>query len=165
MKKLSLTLLTAILMVVVALGAIFTYWWFDVPNERQMVNAARIDDLETLKRIAAKGVSLDAQEQGMQGFTPLVASTLTPGTNVFFYLLSAGANVNARDRMGETALMTAVCLGDANLVKIKALIDAGADVNASNRGITILRTAEFGAQGGHPAVDTITLLKQHGAKE
>ncbi len=56
-----------------------------------MVNAARIDDLETLKRMAAKGVSLDAQEQGMLGYTPLVASTITPGTNVFFYLLFCGS--------------------------------------------------------------------------
>jgi len=139
--------------------------WPYVPYETQMVNAARIDDLETVKRIAAKGVSPDVQEQGMQGDTPLIASTLTPGTNVFFYLLSPGANVNARDRMGDTPLMVAVALGDANLVKIKALIDAGADVNASNRGTTVLRNAEENAQGNHTEAGTITLLKRHGAKE
>ncbi len=164
-RKLICSMFMAILLAVIALVPIFTGRWFGVPNETRMVNAARVDDLKTLKRIAAKGVSLDVQEQGMQGYTPLIASTFTPGTNVFFYLLSAGANVNAHDRMGDTALMAAVTLGDANLIKIKALIDAGADVNANNRGITILRNAEGNAQGDHAEADTIALLKRHGAKK
>ena len=163
--KLVCSILIAILLAAIAFVPIFTGYWFGVPYETRMVNAARIDDLETLKRMAAKGVSLDAQEQGMLGYTPLVAATLTPGTNVFFYLLSAGANVNARDRAGDTALMIAATLGDWNLNKIKALIDAGADVNASNQGMTALRNAEGGAQGGHAGADTIALLKLHGAKE
>jgi ankyrin repeat protein len=88
------------------------------------------------------------------------------GTNVFFYLLSAGATVDARDREGKTALMSAVMLGDSNIIKTKALITAGADVNARNRhGATVLKYAKWAAAGGHPAKTTIDLLEQRGAKE
>ncbi|MBQ6775497.1 MAG: ankyrin repeat domain-containing protein [Synergistaceae bacterium] len=58
-------------------------------------------------------------------------------------LLDAGANVNARDNVGQTALMYAAKAfngGDAELVSI--LIDAGADVNAKNNlGYTALMYA------------------------
>lgn len=164
-KKFVILASVAISLGIFTFGVIFVVFWTNVPNERLLVNAAAKDDLQQVKKIVAKGVSLNAPEEGMLGETPLIATTLNGGTNVFFYLLSAGANVNARDRMGETALMAAVTLGDANIVKIKALIDAGADVNASNRGVTVLQTAEIGAQGGHAEANTIALLKQHGAKK
>ena len=44
-------------------------------------------------------------------------------------LLAAGADVNARDRHGQTALMLAAHRGHAALVD--ALVEAGADLNAT----------------------------------
>jgi hypothetical protein len=139
-----------------------------VPLENQLVDAAGKDDLARFKKIAGKGVSLDAQEKGMQGYTPLIETTFVSGTNVFCYLLSAGAKVDARNRDGETALMTAVMLGDANLFKIRALINAGADVNARDKsGTPVLKFALWAGMGTPPrsTTNTISLLRGHGARE
>lgn len=141
-----------------------------IPIERQLVNAAANDDLEKFKKYAARGVSLDAQEPRMLGQTPLIATTFIKGTNVFFYLLSAGAKVDAKDRDGETALMTAILSsGDANLLKIRALIAAGADVNARDKyGVSVLQYAKRASVGRPPTfsmTNTISLLEQHGATE
>jgi len=156
----------AICVLFLAIAAILVVNWITAPVENLLVNAARNDDLAKVKKIAAKGVSLDAQEQGMLGETPLIASTFANGTNVFFFLLSAGAKVDARDREAKTALMSAVMLGDANLPKIKALIAAGADVNArDNSGSSVLKFAQWAGAGGAAVTNTISLLEQHGAKE
>lgn len=144
----------------------FLIFWFGVSNERLLVNAARKNDLEAIKKIQAKGISLDALENGMLGQTALIASTFTEHTNAFSYLLANGVNVNARSRDGKTALMTAVMLGDGNVAKTKALIEAGADVNARNHGASVLQYAEWASQGrtsGFSVTNTINLLKEHGA--
>ena len=84
---------------------------------------------------------------------------------MFFYLLSAGVKVDARDREGKTALMSAVMLGDANFAKINALIAAGASINVrDNDGASVLKYAKW-ASAGHIATNTISILEQHGAKE
>ena len=136
------------------------------PLSNQLVTAARNDDLAKFTKLATgPGVNLDAQEQGRLGETPLIASTLTQGTNVFFYLLSAGAKLDARDFEGKTALMSAVMLGDGNFTKINALIAAGASVNARDKdGASVLKYAKW-ASAGHIATNTISVLEQHGAKE
>ena len=119
------------------------------PVSNQLVTAARNDDLAEFTKLSTKpGVNLDAQEQGRLGETALIASTLTQGTNVFFYLLSAGVKVDARDREGKTALMSAVMLGDANFAKINALIAAGASINVrDNDGASVLKYAKWASTG------------------
>jgi ankyrin repeat protein len=136
------------------------------PISNELVNAARDDDLAKFIKLAARpGVNLDAQENGRLGETPLIASTLTQGTNVFLYLLSTGATVDSRDREGKTALMSAVMLGDVNFTKITALIAAGANVNARDKeGASVLKYAKW-ASAGHVSTNTIGLLEQRGAKE
>lgn len=55
--------------------------------------------------------------------------------------LEAGANVNAKDESGNTALHLAA-LDDNNLKLAQLLLDSGADVDAKNdRGVTALHTA------------------------
>lgn len=165
-KKVILSTAMAIFVIFSAITVILVVNWVTAPNENLLVKAAGNDDLVKFKKIAARGVSLDAQEKGMLGQTALIASTLANGTNVFFYLLSAGVKVDARDREGKIALMSAVMLGDANLPKIKALIAAGADVNArDSNGSSVLKFAEWAGAGGCPVTSTVSLLKQHGAKE
>ena len=73
-------------------------------------------------------------------------------------LLKQGADVNAKDKDGRTALMKAASSGHRETVKV--LIDAGADVNAKDKyGNTALVLA---IEGGH--MDIVRLLKQTGAK-
>jgi hypothetical protein len=62
--------------------------------------------------------------------TALVATASLDATNAFFHLLNKGASVNTPAAEGTTPLMEAVTLGDANLTKIEALIQRGANVNA-----------------------------------
>ena len=75
-------------------------------------------------------------------------------------LLEAGADVNAKNTYGETALLEAVVsLRSHDFVK--ALLEAGADVNAKdNDGKTALMLAD---ENGH--TEMVELLKKAGAKE
>ncbi len=59
------------------------------------------------------------------GYTVLMLSYSAKTTQM---LIDAGADVNTRDKNGETALMWASAKGDSERVKL--LINAGADVNA-----------------------------------
>jgi ankyrin repeat protein len=72
----------------------------------------------------------------VQGVTPLMAAASSRGdaasTEKIRQLIRAGAEVNAADRAGMTALMYAARFSDKPGV-IRALIDAGADVNARDR--------------------------------
>src|SRR5579875_448163 len=68
-------------------------------------------------------------------------------------LISTGADVNAKNKWGETALMLAAQHGRAEAVKI--LIEAKADVNAKNKwGETALM---FAAEHSH--IGIVDLLK------
>jgi len=71
-------------------------------------------------------------------------------------LLAEGANVNARNKMGVTALMEAALTGKSDVAKVP--LDKGAEVNALNRlGMTALKISrERGAE------DILELLKAHG---
>jgi len=138
---------------------------FTVPKERLLVAAASADDLPRFKRIAARGVSIDIREKGFLGQTPLTASTESAGTNVFFYLLSAGAKLEATDRNDMTALVVSVMNGDNNFTKTKALVEAGADVNfRDNSGPMVLRYAQNAGLSGFSTSNTVAFLKEHGAR-
>jgi ankyrin repeat protein len=75
-------------------------------------------------------------------------------------LLSAGADVNAKDRKGRTALVHAVAwMQDAETVR--ALLVAGADANAKDEdGKTVLQYAR-----GRERDDIVVPLRRAGAKE
>jgi len=75
-------------------------------------------------------------------------------------LLENGANVNARDRYGWTALMWAVFKGYKEIVKL--LLENGADVNVRDFfGNTALKFAsmKIGCE------EIVELLKSYGAKK
>jgi len=74
-------------------------------------------------------------------------------------LISKGANANAKEKDGGTALMFAAEEGYPDIVKL--LIDKGANVNAKDKkGKTALMYAK---KNGY--TDVIKFLKAHGAKE
>ncbi|MFH1113661.1 MAG: ankyrin repeat domain-containing protein [Pseudomonadota bacterium] len=77
-------------------------------------------------------------------------------------LLKSGANVNAKDDRGVTALMRAAMQGDCGMAKL--LLNNGPEVNAKdNSGRTALKTAEE-LPKAYYSPDLVRLLKEHGAK-
>jgi ankyrin repeat protein len=76
-------------------------------------------------------------------------------------LIESGADVNAKDQQGFSALTYAAILGGPGLVRL--LLDKGANVNAmDNSGFTVLKRA---LQRKVSSPETIALLKAHGATE
>lgn len=70
-----------------------------------------------------------------------------------------GANLNAKDQGGQTALMKAVRMADCNADVARFLIDNGADVNAFDRGgTTALMTA-----ASHGQANLVRALIERGA--
>jgi len=65
------------------------------------------------------------------GITPLSLATLTEEIEVASYLISKGADVNARNDDGATPLLGAAFLGRAEAVKL--LLAKGADPNLRNK--------------------------------
>jgi ankyrin repeat protein len=121
----------------------------------KLVTAAESGDLRGFAAMAAanpKALSL----RGPAGTTPLMAAVLNADAQTVRQLLDAGADPNAKNDAGATALMWAA--GDP--AKTAALVDHGADVNAKSAdGRTPLLIAA-GARGGTAAV---RLLIEHGA--
>lgn len=80
------------------------------------------------------------------------------------YLITQGADVNAKESSGWTALMFATMLGETEIVKI--LLDAGAEVNSkTNKGETALQRAEKIQEAKLGDVtEVIKILKKAGGK-
>ena len=115
------------------------------------------------------GADLNAQDV-TNGWTPLVWS-LEEGSAVSAKeLISAGTNLNLRDRNGKTALMHAAGLGYRPLYKevVQQLLTSGADRNIQdNNGQTALSIAEQTAQSNSTSQDqaeVVRLLKNASGK-
>jgi ankyrin repeat protein len=100
----------------------------------------------------------DVTVASKQGRTPLmVAAARKGGAAIVDLLLSKGADVHAKDRVGETALTIAARSGDLDIVKL--LLAKGAEPNTAD---AVGRRPLFAAAiGQNPAI--VRLLLQHGA--
>lgn len=78
----------------------------------------------------------------------------------FAALLKAGTDIEAWDRDGATALMRAA--GGGHVEIVKALLAAGADVHARNRGGKGKSALDIARE--HKRTDAIALLEKAGAK-
>ena len=95
--------------------------------EDTIVGAARNGDLEAIKQHITDGVDVNALLFEMP---PLAWAAMMGQTEAAELLLQHGADINGKNRDGNTALHLAVFLGHAETAKL--LLKSGADVNAKN---------------------------------
>jgi len=114
-------------------------------------------DYITALQMIEKGADVEAKDPGA-GASALHYAVMRGRMPLIDLLLTRGADVNSRTRMGTTPLHTAVHY--ARLEVAELLLDAGADLNAQSvSGVTPLAIAE--ASRNHPLV---AMLRARGAK-
>ena len=125
-----------------------------VRRQTNFARAAADGDLQRMRMLQMAGVSVNSRAGCC---SPLFLAAGEGKLSAVQYLLDQGADINARERGGRTALTEAAFSG-SNPV-IKELILRGADVNAVSDAGTPLDVA---MQANHaPSID---LLKYYGAK-
>ena len=118
-----------------------------------LIREGKLDEVK--QRVAADPNVLAARDP--RGFPPLVLATYNEQYETAKYLLEAGADVNAPDAGGNTALMGVCFKGYPNIATL--LLDHGADVNQQsvNGATALIYTAMFGQ------AEIAKLLLEHGA--
>lgn len=125
------------------------------PTATRIMESLRLDNPQQFRTLVAANPKA-ANLKGPGGSTPLMYAALYGGIADMRLLLDKGADVNARNHAGATALMWAA----DDLEKTRLLLDRGANVNAkSDDGRTALMIAA-GWQGNSAVVK---LLLDHGA--
>ena len=94
-----------------------------------MCSAVRRGDIEAVKGLLTKGADPNTGDDQF-GVSPLSWAALLGKTEIAELLIQKGADVNARNRDGGTALHGAAFLGHADTAEL--LVRKGADVNATN---------------------------------
>ncbi len=103
-----------------------TFEYLPKPGKTKLMDAAHRGDKAGVR--AAFGAGDKLTDVDASGWTPLMYAASSYGGSVVSEMLKAGAEVNARSKRGETALMASAVTGMAD----EDLLDAGADVNAVN---------------------------------
>lgn len=123
-------------------------------QEAEFFTAAAHNDADTLRRLIATGVSVDAKDG--DGRTALLAATHSNAIEAAQVLIEAGANVNAKDRIEDSPYLYAGARGHLEILKMT--LAHGADLKSTNRfGGTALIPA---AERGH--VETVRTLIEAG---
>jgi hypothetical protein len=132
---------------------------FRDPDETELMREAETHDLKTLRKLLGDARQLNLRDQ--YGRTPLLhASTSSHNSSMVAELLVAGADANAADFHGTTALMNASQLGELDNVQL--LLSHGADINSRNdAGETALMKASVAGRSG---VAIVHLLLVAGAQ-
>jgi ankyrin repeat protein len=132
-----------------------------------MEEAIQKNDISKIKVLLANGYGINSAEPTTHaehqhiGYTPLSLSLMEQHTNITHFLLERGADVNARNSDGSTALIVALGLGDVRLETIRMLLDNNADPNLKDdSGATPLNGAR-----GRQLTDITKLLVNRGAKD
>lgn len=116
--------------------------------------AIRDNNLAELKQLAGDKASANAADD--RGITPLMYAAENGSVEAMRLLIERGAEVNAQNAFGSTALMWSV----ADSAKVQLLLDHGADVNlVAKSGRTALIVAAF----TNPSAEVVKLLLAKGA--
>src|SRR5262245_3895186 len=170
----------AILLSACALSATLSAQVPDFTPKTPLIGALLHNDVAEAKRLLAGGA--DPNDSGFVGMPPIVLAIVRQNVDLVRMMVARGADLNARDRSGSTALMWAAFneTGDARLVE--ALLELGADPAAANqagetalvwalrRGDTPVVSALRRAGAAETALTkasiekTIALLQQSGAQ-
>jgi uncharacterized protein len=124
-----------------------------------LASALPVPTLETALALGASAASVTSRYDG----TALIAAAHLGHDSVVRTLIRAGAPLDHVNNLGWTALIESIVLGDGgprHTASLKALIDAGANVNLADRsGTTPLALAP-----GRGFRDMAALLEKAGAR-
>lgn len=120
----------------------------DLPVIRAFLDAG----LSPTKPVASGGPPLVVVMQGGKACAPTVRPTQAETREAVKLLLARGADANAADANGNTALMGAAMMGCDRAV-MKLLLAAGAKVNATN--VSRLTAFEMGLFYGHDGLEEL----------
>lgn len=98
-------------------------------EDQELTTAAASNDLQTMERLIAKGVSADAKGKdrfGNDGMPALVLAAVRGHEDALKLLLKHGANLNATAPSGHTALELAIYNGKAEIAALLEQADADA---------------------------------------
>jgi hypothetical protein len=130
-----------------------TFEYLPKPGKTKLMDAAHSGDKKAFQAALAAGDKLT--DVDASGWTPLMYAASSYGDSPLSEIVKAGADVNARSKRGETALMASAVTGMAD----EDLLKAGAEVNAVNDdGMTALMLL---VQRGDP--DEVEALLKAGA--
>jgi ankyrin repeat protein len=121
-------------------------------DQTVLMRASQSPRVEPLQLLLAAGARINAAQRN--GGTALLWAVETKSNAaVITFLLTSGANANARDALGRTPLIKAAANGYAD--NVRALLDGGADISLKdNNGVTALMFAQ--AQGHLDVVAILT---------
>ena len=125
------------------------------PDATRLMALIREDDRPAIEELLRRNAGA-ATARGPQGSTPLMAAALYGNAALVKRFLTAGADPNARNSAGATALMWAAPDRD----RMQLLLDAGADVNARSDDRRSALVVTSGIVGAAPA---LRLLLDYGA--
>jgi ankyrin repeat protein len=147
--------------------------WVDPKGSTPFFRAAASSDVEAMKVLVERGADPNLPSAG--GTTPLIVaaglgwvgnfSSNAPGQwmNAVKFCLEHGADINAADTKGYTALHGAAVRGDNAMVKF--LVEKGAKVDAVTKaGDTVADMANGPFEHALPHADTVELLEKLGSK-
>jgi ankyrin repeat protein len=106
---------------------VFAVTGFGAGKSDDFYAAIRANDLARLGAILKEGVSANTADE--RGLTPLMYAAVAGSADAMRVLIDAGADVNAKNAFGSTALMWSV----TDIRKVKALVEHDANVNAASK--------------------------------
>ena len=107
----------------------FMKQFIELPEDN-LWGAARLGDLDDIKRYLAEGADIN-ELSPQTNISPLSWATMMGHTDAVKLLIQRGADLNVRQEDGGTPMHIAVALGRAEIAEI--LIKEGADVTAKNK--------------------------------